>query len=56
MSFWYKAAWLWLFSFGFKNINLLNNSSFIPLTLLNIKQVKVKYSKAKCSSNLPERV
>ena len=45
MSFWYKAAWLWLWGEAVKNINLFNNSSFIPLALLNIKQVKVKYLK-----------
>lgn len=40
------------FFLGFKNINLFNNSSFIPLALLNIKQVKVKYLKTKCSWSL----
>lgn len=54
MSFWYKAPWLWLF--GFKNINLFNNSSFIPSALLNIKQVKVKHLKTKYSSSLSGRV
>lgn len=43
------------FGGGVKNINLFNNSSFIPLALLNIKQVKVKYLKTKCSWGAPGR-
>lgn len=42
--------------FGFKNINLFNNSSFISLALLNIKQVKVKYLKTRRSSGTSEKV
>lgn len=42
--------------FGFKNISLFNNSSFISLALLNIKQVKVKYLKTRRSSGTSEKV
>lgn len=42
--------------FCFKNINLFNNSSFISLALLNIKQVKVKYLKTQGSSSPSEKV